>query len=154
MYNYLARNGQLLAFGLGILLTAVFLISVFSGIDEFSTLAEENRGTTNIFNIGLYATVGLVIIGVLAMLVFSVLNVAADFKGSIKGIAGLVVILIVFMIGRSMGSDDTPIMAAIEEFKVTEGQSATITGAIVTGVALAAVAAIVFIVSEIRNFFK
>ena len=154
MYNYLARNGQLLAFGLGVVLTAVFLISVFSGLGEFSALAEENRGTTNIFNIGLYASVGLVIIGVLAMLGFSILNVASDFKGSLKGIAGLAAILVVFMIGRSMGSDDTPIMGAIEEFKVSEGASATITGAMVTAGVLAAVAALTFAFSEIRNFFK
>lgn len=154
MYNYLARNGQTLAFGLGVLLTVVFLISVFSGMDGFTSLAEEDRGQTNIFNIGLYASFALVILAAVAMIGFGLLHVASDFKGSIKGIAGLAAIVIIFLVGRGMGSDDSLISDAITEFKVTEGQSAIITGAIRTGIALAALAAITFVLSEIRNFFK
>ncbi|MEO1518493.1 MAG: hypothetical protein AAFV95_25980 [Bacteroidota bacterium] len=154
MYKFLTKNGQLLAFGLGIVVTALFLIMVFSGMSEFSALAEEERGQTNIFNFGLFASAFLVLAGVAAMFVFGILQVVGDVKGSMKGIIGLVAIVVIFFIARSIGSDDTPIQDTITEFKVTNGQSSFITGAIMASIVMAGLAAITFVISEVRNFFK
>jgi len=41
MYKFLSKNGQLLAFVLGLVITAIFMFSVFSGLDTFNALAED-----------------------------------------------------------------------------------------------------------------
>ena len=77
-----------------------------------------------------------------------------DIKGSMKGIVGLVAMIVIFFIARTIGSDDTAINDTIETFKVSDGQSTFITGAIMTSIIMAALAALTFVVSEVRNFFK
>ena len=57
MYNFLAKHGQLVAFGLGVLITAGFLMSVMGGIEDFTATAEDQRNQSNIFNFGLYAVI-------------------------------------------------------------------------------------------------
>ncbi|MEM9918191.1 MAG: hypothetical protein AAF990_08855 [Bacteroidota bacterium] len=154
MYKFLTKNGQLLAFGLGVAVTALFLIMVFSGMDEFSALADDQKGTTSIFNFGIVASAILIIVGIVVMFLFGIYHVASDFKSSMKGIIGLVAMIVIFFIARSVGSDDEPIQKVIETFKVTEGQSSFITGAIMTSMIMAGLAALTFVISEVRNFFK
>ncbi|MEO0779129.1 MAG: hypothetical protein AAF146_21365 [Bacteroidota bacterium] len=65
MYKFLVRNGQLLAFGVGILFTVIFLGSVLGGLDSFNSLAEEEQSTTGIFDFGLVAAIALAILCVI-----------------------------------------------------------------------------------------
>ena len=55
MYNFLSRYGQLIAFGLGALLTVIFLATAFSSAEEFNALSESKQMETSIFNFGLYS---------------------------------------------------------------------------------------------------
>jgi hypothetical protein len=77
-------------------------------------------------------------------------------RGSLIGIAGLAVILIIFAIGyNGMGSDpgwmqDGP----LREFEVSESQSKIINGGMTTVAGMGLIAILAFIGSEIRNFFK
>ena len=154
MYNFLAKNGQLLAFGLGALITVVFLISVFSGLDSFLALSKEEQGTTGIFNFGLVATILLAIAGLVFAIFFGLFQTISNPRGSIYGIGAIVLLLVIFFVARAMGSDDGPIMKTINAFNVTDGQSSFITGAISTGLILALLALLALALSEIRNFFK
>lgn len=154
MYKFLTRNGQVLAFGLGILITILFLVTVFSGLDEFNGLAEDQKGTTSIFNLGLGSSIFLVIAGFAAIIIFGLIQVFGDLKGSMVGLGGFAAILAIFFIARGAGGDDTAIADTISKFQVSESESGIISGAISTGLALAALAAITFVLSEIRNFFK
>jgi len=156
MYKTLTRNGQMFAFGLGLLITVAFLISVFSGIEEFNGMSKEGQYETGIFNFGLYAVVALTILGVAAMFIFGILQIVTDLKGSIKGLAGFGVMLIIFAIAYSTATVESggfwdPLM---EDFGVTDGASKFITGAIWTCLAMIAIAVVTFVLSEIRNFFK
>lgn len=156
MYKTLTRNGQMFAFGLGLLITVAFLISVFSGIEEFNGMSKEGQYETGIFNLGLYAVAGLTILGVAAMFIFGILQIVTDLKGSIKGLAGFGVMLLIFAIAYSTAEVESggfwdPLM---KDFGVTEGASKFITGAIWTCLAMIAIAVVTFVLSEIRNFFK
>lgn len=155
MYNFLSKNGQLFAFLLGLIITVIFLFSVFGGLDEFNALAEEQRGTTGIFDFGLYAAIGLTILcGVLALL-FGLGQTLFNPKGAIKGIIGLAVLAAVYFIGQSMAGVDTAgVINTMKEFGVTGGQSSFINGAIGGGLILLGIAAVVFVISELLNFFK
>lgn len=154
MYKFLAKNGQLLAFGLGALITVVFLAMVFSGLDGFMALDKEAKGTTDIFNIGLNAAIGLVIACAVAAILAGIYHTATNPKGSIYGIGGVVALVAIFLISKSMGSNDAPIQDTIDKFDVTAGQSSFITGSITTTLVLLAIIVLAFVLSEIRNFFK
>ncbi len=157
MYKILTKNGQLFAFGLGALVVAITLISILTGIgDDFGSLAKEEQLQTTAFNAGIYLSIALVIICALAMVGFGLFHVASDLKGSMKGLAGLVAIGIAFMVARATASVDRegPIAETMEKFFITDGVSTTISACITTVLILLALAVIVFIFSEVRNFFK
>jgi len=157
MYKLLTKNGQLFAFGLGAGVVLLTLISILTGIgDDFGSLAREEQFQTNAFNLGIILSALLVIIGVVLMIFFGLFHVASDLKGSVKGLAGLGAIVVVFFIARAMASTDRegPIGDTIEKFFVTDGVSTTISACITTVMIMGALAVAVFIISEVRNFFK
>lgn len=155
MYNFLSKNGQLFAFLLGLIVTAIFLFSVFGGLDEFNALAEDQRGTTNIFNFGLYAAAGLTVLCAAFALLFGLFQTFSDPKGALKGIIGLAMLAGLYFAGQAMaGADTAKVVDTLREFKVTDGQSGFINGAIGGGLLMLGLAMVIFILSEIRNFFK
>jgi len=157
MYNFLVRNGQLVAFLLGVVITVIFLISVFSGIGEFNMLAEEEQLSTTIFDFGLKATIVLIVITAIAMLLFGIYHVATNFRSSLKGIIGLVVLVIVFFVTYSAASGEASgavAEAAEKAGGLTAGNLKFISGAITTALILIGLAAASFVLSEIRNIFK
>ncbi|MEM1327834.1 MAG: hypothetical protein AAGI23_17875 [Bacteroidota bacterium] len=157
MYQFLSKNGQTLAFGLGILLTAIFLISAFSGIGEFNMLQEEQQWQTDIFNIGFYAAIALTIVCLIAAVLFGLAQMVGDIKGAIKGIAGIALILVVFFIIYSTvdpSADSAGVMKEVKEFGLEPGQSKFISAAIITTIALSLIALVTFVVFEVINLFK
>ena len=155
MYKFLAKNGQLLGFGLGALIVAIFLASALSGIDQFSALAEDQRGTSNIFNFGLQAAIALVVIGAIAAILFGLFQMVSHPKGAIKGIIGIGLLIALFFVGQAVAGPDTQsILDTRAEFNVTDGQSSLINGSIMGALLLAGLTVLAFVFSEVRNFFK
>jgi len=131
MYKFLAKNGQLVA------------------------TAEDQRNQSNIFNFGLYAVIGLTILGFVAALAFGLFQTLSNPKGAIKGIAGLALIVALFFVGQAMaGADSEGVKDALAEFNVTDGQSAIINGSIVGGIILAVLTAIAFVGGELMSFIR
>ena len=161
MYKFLSKNGQTLAFLLGVVLVGIFLASVLSGIGDWNPNSD-NKYDTNIFNFGLTAARGLIIIAAIGMIVFGLFHVLTNFKGSIKGIIGFAILLAVFFIAYNSASGEAEpfIKGAVENFEgsqnvtMTPGNLKFIGGGISTTIILAAVAAAAFVLSEIRNLFK
>lgn len=161
MYKFLTKNGQTLAFGLGVLITVVFLISVVSNMGEFTAMAEEKQMETTIFDFGLYGAMALAVIAAAAMVIFGLAQVVTSFKSSMKGILGFVALLVVFFVSYSMTDTSVSpyIQGAIDKFEqggavFTEGNLKFISGGISTTIVLVVVAAAAFVVSEITNLFK
>jgi len=161
MYKFLTKNGQTLAFGLGVIITVIFLGMVLFNVGEFTALPEEEQEYTTIFNFGLIGAIVLAFFAAFFMLIFGVWHVVADFKGSIKGILGFAVLLAVFLIAYSTASTDVSpyIQGAIENFEKGgaefSGQNLKfISGGITTTLVLVAVAAVAFVISEVTNLFK
>jgi len=155
MYKFLAKNGQLVAFGAGILINAGFLAGVLGGIDDFMATAEDQRNQSNIFNFGLYAVIALTVLGFLAALGFGLFQTLSNPKGAIKGIAGIALIAILFFAGQALaGADSEGVKDALAEFNVTDGQSAIINGSIIGGIILAGLTLLAFIGGEIMSFIR
>lgn len=155
MYAFLSKYGQMVAFGLGLLITIGFLASVFGGLEKFTALDDEGRKGTTIFNFGLYAVMALSVIGVLVAFGFGLFQMATDPKGAVKGIAGIALIAALYFVGQSLaGPDSQEIIATRSEFAVTDAQSKIINGSIIGGLILGGLTLAAFVGSEIRNLFK
>lgn len=155
MYKFLAKNGQLVAFGAGVLITVGFLVGVLGGIDDFMATAEDQRNQSNIFNFGLYAVIALTVLGFIAALGFGLFQTLSNPKGAIKGIGGLVLIAALFFVGQALaGADSEGVKEALAEFNVTDGQSSIINGSIIGAIILAALTAIAFVGGELLSFIR
>ncbi len=166
MYNFLSKNGQVVAFGLGVLLIVVFLVmSVPSaGGYYFENMSDEDIYKVDIFNFGIAAAIVLAVLCAAAMLLFGVFQMATNPKGSMKGILGVAVLVILFVVFYSMaaGDADHPTVAqAIEKYEdssegraITAGNLKFISGATATGVLMIGLAFAALVITGIRNFFK
>ncbi len=148
MYNFLVKNGQLVAFGVGILITVLFLGSVIGGISDFEMMPEEEQVNSTIFNIGLSGAMVLTVVAAIAMLVFGLIQVFTNLKGSVKGLLGAGVLLVLFFIGYSAAGGNC------NEEGMSEATCQMIGGGIITALALVTISALAFVVSEVSNFFK
>lgn len=162
MYNFLVKNGQALAFGLGTLIVVVFFAMVLPNSSGFMDLPREEQYTTSMFNFGIQMAVVLIVAATAAMLLFGLFQIFSNLKGSIKGLIGFGALLAVFVIAYSTTSTDVSpaIQESINKFQIsqeaeiTDGHLKMIGGGITTALVLSAVAFVSFIVFEIINFFK
>lgn len=156
MYKILTKHGQLAAFGLGLLVIVIFLVSVFSGIDGFNALSKEDQYDSTIFDIGIRLTVILLIICAAIALIFALYQTVTNPKAALKGIIALVILVIVFVVLYNMSVAETtgPVAEAVQEFGLTENESKLVSAGIKATLLLGGVAIAAFVVSEVRNLFK
>lgn len=155
MYNLLAKNGSTIAFGFGAVVVLIFLISVFTGVGDMTTVDELKA--TSIFDFGLYVTIALATICAILIVLFGVFHIVTDLKGAIKGLIGIGALVVVFLIAYSSATPEVagnPIFDTITKFNISEGVSKFVSaGIITTGVALL-LAIVSLIGSAIFNLIK
>ncbi len=167
MYSFLSRKGQGLAVGLGVLLTAIYLISVFTGLssagystsDDLNQIMKNNPDQTfDFFNPGLALTMALVVICVVVALLFGVFQMLSNPKNSLKAIIGVGAIVAVFFALYSTSSADTEsgniLLPTLQKFDVGENASKLISGGLKTTLILAGLSAASMVLLEIYNIFK
>ncbi len=153
MYNFLTKYGQLLSFGVGFLLIAIFYILASGGLGDFNGLPKEEQFQTGIFNFGLGAALLLVIVAAALAILFGIYHIVTNPKGAMKAIIGVGVIVVLFFVLYSM-ADGSFTENQASKFGITEGISKYVSAALNTGLALGAIVIVAFIVGEVRNFFK
>lgn len=157
MYKFLAKNGQALAFGVGTLITVIFFVIAAGGLEEFSAQSLEEQRKTNIFDFGLIASLLLTVLSVVLLFFFGVYQVAMNFKESFKGLIALLVLIGGYVATIALApSEVTGIMAnTVEKVGgVSPFALQFIGGSITTSLIMCVIALVVFVLSEIRNFFK
>ena len=167
MYTFLNKYGQALAFGIGVLITIIFLVSIFSADPAvFDTLQGDNRSyETDIFNFGMYASIFLIVVAFAAALLFGLVQMAQNPKGSLKGIIGLVILGVIVFIGYSSANGDiaqesAEIQNAITKFETSQetdftgGNLKFISGAILAALVMIGLSILTLIVFGIRGIFK
>jgi hypothetical protein len=165
MYSFLTRNGQVLAFGLGLLLIVIFLLIAISGAGDYNfegMSVADIKGVT-IFDFGLYAAIALVVIAIAAMLIFSVLQFVDNPKAALKGVLGLVAVVLVFIIAYSLANSEpgnARIAASIRNFEeagngvIGPGTLKFIGGGIITALIMSVSAAVLLLVTGVRSLLK
>lgn len=165
MYNFLVRNGQAVAFGLGILVIAIFLISVFMGIGDagyemgtdLNKLTAEQKSAIDFFNPGLWLTIILTAVAfILAIVVFGIVDLVRFPKSAIKILIGLAVIAVVFFALYSMSDVETAgkLGRIQQQFNISEGVSKFISAGLKTTIGLLLVAVAAMILGGVRNALK
>ena len=174
MYKFLSKNGQIISFAVGIVISLVFLMTVLSkvGDQELSADTFKENGVAmetpqvvetlegiTLFDFGFYATYGLLIVSIAAAVLLSLAYFFMNFKVSaLKGLIPIIVMAIIFFVVYSSynpdASDIYKVKVARDAFFVDDGASKIVSGGITTaGFALAA-AFISFIAAEIVNVFR
>ena len=112
MYTFLNKYGQALAFGIGVLVVVIFLVSIFS--EDATTLEALTSDTvkgpekyaTSAFDFGLYASIGLVIVAFIAAILFGLFQVATNPGGSLKGLIGAAILIVICFVCYSVANND------------------------------------------------
>lgn len=162
MYNFLTKNGLLIAFGVGLLITIAFYAIAIPGVANSGVADADAQeqikvlGQTGMFDMGLKGSIFLIIVAALAWLVFGLIGVGKDIKGSIKGIAAVVVMVVAYFVfkGMAVAPETGRIRGVMDTMGVSDDQYGFSVALMNLTFVLLAIAVLVLIVSEVRNFFK
>ena len=168
MYSFLNKYGQALAFGIGVLITVIFLAAIFTADSSTLDLMLQNDKSpeayeTGIFDFGIWISLALTVLAFVVAVIFGVAQMASNPKGSILGIAGFVGLVVIMFISYSMASgeaNDPEIANAITKFEtsqeatITPGNLKFISGSIITALVMMALAVLTLVVFGVRSIFK
>lgn len=156
MYKFLSRNGQMIGFGLGALISILFLVSWLSGTESMMAMPEDERYKTGIFDVGFYGTGLLFILAVVALVGFGLMQTFGNVKGSMRGLIGVAILVGIFLISYATASAESTGMVAdaAKKMSVSDNTVKLIGAGLNTVIVLAIVTFVALIASEIRNFFK
>ncbi|MFN7118612.1 MAG: hypothetical protein ACK4TA_17570 [Saprospiraceae bacterium] len=156
MYKFLSRNGQMIGFGLGALISILFLVSWLSGTESMMALPEEERYKTGIFDIGFFGTALLFILAVIALVGFGLMQTFGNLKSSMRGLIGVAILVGIFLISYATASAESTGMVAdaAQKMNVSDDTVKLIGAGINSVIILSIVTFVALIASEIRNFFK
>jgi len=153
MYNFLSKNGQLIAFVVGVIIVIAFWVAAFAGINSFSgTPTEEQLFGSSAFDIGLRGAWWLAIIAFILMLVFIVRSVIMNPKGSLPLIIAALAILGLFFVFKGM--DAGTVTRSMEKYRVSAAEGGIVSGGLWVAILMFFGAWIVLILSEVRGIFR
>ncbi|MFT4760203.1 MAG: hypothetical protein ACI9XO_000576 [Paraglaciecola sp.] len=162
MYKFLTKNGLMIALGVGVVVIIVHFASIFGGLEAFNLIDADDLNEkpkllaegAGMVGPGIILSIVLFVIAAIAMLGFGIFQVVTDPKGAIKGIAGLVVIAVIFGIGWGMSGEEILPVWDEKGFGITPTISKYVGASVFASIALLVLASIGLVGSEIRNFFK
>jgi len=165
MYKLLTDKGQMFALLLGLVCIAIFFGTVLSGLggagysvsDDLNQIMKNNPGADfSFFDTGIVLVAALIAIALIAAVIFGLLQLISSPKSSMKGILGVIGILVLFFIAYNMGSTDStgPIAETLQKFSIDDNISKIISGGLTTMGILGGLAALLLVVFEVFNLFK
>jgi len=157
LYKLLAAHGQRIALGVGVAISAIFLLTVFMGLEEFNGLTKQDSYGTHIFDAGLMGAIVLTIIALAATAFFGVYQVVTHFRQSIRGILGAGVLVVIFFILYAMSSGEATgaVAASMERVGgVTPSILRFIQASSSFTILLIVATFLILVLAEIRNAFK
>ncbi len=151
LYNFLSKRGQMVSFGLGLLIIIIFAIMVNMGLDQFNMLDKAEQGTTTIFNFGLKAAIVLVIVATVLVFIFAILGVVLNPKESMRSIIMLLGIAVIFGVSYAMAQVETTgkIAELYEKFQITPKVAKLIHGGILTAIWLGVLSVVAIVLTEL-----
>lgn len=171
MYDFLNKYGQALAFGIGVLVVVIFMVSIFGAPSaEIDVLTNDQvkgaeKYATSAFDFGIYASIALIIVAFIAAIVFGLAQVVSNPKSSLKGIIGALLLIVICFVCYSVANNDisqesAEIQNSITKFNTDQGANFDggtlkfISGSIISAVVLVGLSILALIAFGIRGIFK
>ena len=171
IYNFLTKYGNLLALTVSVIILIIFFININSGFNElgFDTntdlakvIHSDNPPEINFFNFAIKAAIVMTVIAALAWVLFGIVGLFLDPKGSLKFIISFVILIVLFVIFYNMAPTEgtgklgeliadynltKPILFGIIPIKL-------ISAGLSTMLSLFGLSILTLLLSEIISFFK
>ena len=171
MYTFLNKYGQALAFGIGVLVVIIFMVSIFGApAEEISALTNDQikgpeKYATSAFDFGITISIVLIGLAFIAAIVFGLIQVASNPKGSLKGIVGALLLIVLCFVCYSVANNDisqesAAIQNSITKFNTDQeadfdgGTLKFISGSIIAALVLIGLSILSLIAFGIRGIFK
>ncbi len=162
MYKLLTKNGQLFAVVVGAISTLIVLVTIMTnsnkGLLDMDDAAKRSGeiASTGILDAATTITMFLLIVAVAAMLIFGILHLVTNIKGSLKWIIAIVGALALFMVFKNTADHEATgnIVETMRKFNVSESLSKGISGSIKLTGLLLIFALGSMLVMELMNLFK
>ena len=160
MYKFLTKYGQWFSVGLSIVVIAIFIIAALVGLDKAGYTAStdliEYKSEVTAFDTGLFLTIVLLVIAMLAWVGFALYQLISNPKQSLKFIVGGAFIVALFAIFYFMTNTEVTgkLAELVSEHNISDNVQMLISGGLNTTLVLAGLSIIVMIVSEFVNIFK
>ncbi len=155
MYKLLSKHGQLIAFGIGMVVLLIFFGGAFSGLEDFNALPDDKKKTSDIFNLGLYGGIVMFAIAVVVLLAVSLIQLLSNLRGSVTGIIGVAILAVIFMVFYFTAKPDPASMnSLLSEFSITPVLSKVISASLWTTIVMVVISLIVFLGSELISLFR
>lgn len=103
LFDFLRKNGERSAFGLGVVLVLIFL---FTGIMPASGVAKESLYEASFFDFGIGIAIVLAVICAAMLLLFGIAHIAMNIKTSWKGLAGFIAVILLMVVFYNTASGD------------------------------------------------
>lgn len=164
LFNFFTSKGQLAAFALGLLCSVIAIGSIIGGVnsnysmsDDLNSIMKNNpEASFDFFNPAISVVVFLVVVALACAVIFGLLGLFSDLKGSMKFLIGLALVVVLFLILYSTADAETTGRLGMlsEKFDVSGNVSKLITAGVKTAVFSIIIAAVSAAIMEIMNLFK
>ena len=158
-YNFLSRKGVAVAFLAVVVLFAISVLPIITGVSAFSEIPTERQAFSpegGIFKVGIYIAIGLLILAVIVTLLLSLLQIAANPKEAKKGLISFGIVAVLFVIFFAMTNTDVSgsLGTTVENFKVSDSIFKVISGGIQLSLLMLVGVVVIVILMEIWGYFK
>jgi fatty acid desaturase len=161
-YNFLMKYGNLLAMVVAILILALFLININSGMNSMgfdsNTNLIEHKDKVNFFNNTLWIAIYMIFIAAIVWILFGIYNLVLNPKGSLKFLISLIVVVVLYFIFYSTATVETSgrlgELLSDSSYHVDGNITKHISAGLKTMLSLFGLSILSLIVSEIISFFK
>jgi hypothetical protein len=154
-YKFFAKNGPLIALLGAVACVLITIIPIISGASALDALPDKQQAYApegDIFYVGIYVTVVLMVISVALAVLLSVFKVALNPKGALKGLISFAILVIVFVILYSSVSGEIP--ENLMKFEITESIFKMVGSGIAMTLILGLGSVLLIFIMEVWNFFK
>ncbi len=175
-YNFMMKYGNLLALAVSIIILVIFAYNVNTGMSSMgfdsNTNLIDHKKDINFFNLTLWIAIYMIFIAAIVWIVFGLINLVLNPKGSMKFLISFFVVVVLFFIFYHTATIETsgrlgeiisdPIYNVNELLRVklfgielfTINPVKFISGGLKTMLSLFGLSILSLIVSEIISFFK
>ncbi|HHH53324.1 MAG TPA: hypothetical protein ENK91_06670 [Bacteroidetes bacterium] len=161
-YNFLMKYGTLIAMGVSVIILILFFININSGMNamgfDSNTNLIEHKDKINFFNTTLWIAIYMIFIAAIVWILFGLINLVLNPKGSLKFLISLAVVVILYFVFYSTATVEQSgrlgELLSDPIYHVDANVTKHISAGLKTMLSLFGLSILALIVSEVISFFK